>query len=139
VSFEATHHGPSELKVPVWFVEIGSSESCWTDKEAGEAVSEAIWASVNSPSTGKSAVAFGGGHYAPTHSKVCLEQDIAIGHIIPKYAINEVDEWMVRQILQKTYGGAEVGVIDWKGLPGPQRKRLLSTLNELGITDVIKV
>ena len=42
VSFEATHHGPTGLDVPVTFVEIGSATSEWRDPKAGEAVARAI-------------------------------------------------------------------------------------------------
>jgi len=31
VSLEATHHGPTQLNVPVWFVEIGGLEKYWKD------------------------------------------------------------------------------------------------------------
>jgi D-aminoacyl-tRNA deacylase len=37
VSYECTHHGPS-LTVPTMFVELGSSETQWSDVSAAEAV-----------------------------------------------------------------------------------------------------
>ncbi|RLI30150.1 MAG: hypothetical protein DRO46_01165, partial [Candidatus Hecatellales archaeon] len=62
VSLEATHHGPVSLPIPVWFVEIGSSLSQWSDDRAGEAAAKALWASVNESSEAVPAVGFGGGH-----------------------------------------------------------------------------
>ena len=35
VSYEVTHHGPTGLRLPSFFVEIGSTEQEWTDPAAG--------------------------------------------------------------------------------------------------------
>ncbi len=36
VSYEVTHHGPTGLSLPSFFVEIGSTEKEWTDPVAGQ-------------------------------------------------------------------------------------------------------
>jgi D-aminoacyl-tRNA deacylase len=140
VSLEATHHGPTGLKKPVWFVEIGSGLERWTDWEAGRAVAEALWASVTDSPKGKAAVGFGGGHYAPKHSKVTLEGGYVVGHIFPKYALSSgLDRELIVQAFHKIYGGCSVAVIDWKGLQGEVRKNLLSLLEGLGVEEVVRV
>jgi len=42
VSYEVTHHGPTTLVHPSFFVEIGSTEKEWGDPVAGRAVAEAV-------------------------------------------------------------------------------------------------
>jgi len=139
VSLEATHHGPTSLTKPVWFVEIGSSLEQWRNEEAGRAVAEALWASVEGQPEGRAAVGFGGGHYAPKHSRVTLEGEYAVGHIFPKYALtSKPDRRLVEQAFEKTLGGCRVAVVDWKGLPGEVRRSLLGLLEELGV-EVVRV
>jgi len=138
ISLEVTHHGPTEMSVPVTFVEIGSSEKQWTDVKAGEAVAEAIWTAVRSPSKNPSAVGFGAGHYAPSHTKVTMERDLAIGHIIPKYVLENMDAEMVKIVFQKTWGGCNRAVLDWKGIRGENRRKLLEGLKEMRI-EVLRV
>lgn len=138
ISLEVTHHGPTEMRVPATFVEIGSSEAQWTDPNAGEAVAEAIWTAITSPSKSPSAVGFGAGHYAPTHTRVTLERDIAVGHIMPKYALEKMDAEMVKMCFRKTWGGCKHAVIDWKGIRGQTRSAVLEILKEMSI-EVLRV
>jgi D-aminoacyl-tRNA deacylase len=138
ISLEATHHGPTELKIPVWFVEIGSSEKYWVDIEVGEVVAEAIWASVTEEAIGSGAVGFGGGHYSPRHTSFCLEEKkVAVGHIIPKYMIDSVDSEIISLAFKRSVGHCATAIIDWKGLRGDQRSNLLKILKDLRI-EVVK-
>jgi D-aminoacyl-tRNA deacylase len=140
VSLEATHHGPTSLERPVWFIEIGSSLEQWVNTEAGRAAAEALWLSLTGFPGGTAAVGFGGGHYAPKHSRVSLEGKYVVGHIFPKYALaSGLDEELIAQAFHKTYGGCEVAVIDWKGLQGGVRRSLLSLLEGLRIREVVRV
>jgi D-aminoacyl-tRNA deacylase len=139
VSLEATHHGPTELKVPTWFVEIGSSERFWKSEEAGVAIADAIWASLNQPLKGKSAVGFGGGHYAPKHTELCIRGDLAIGHIFPKYVIKDLKREVIEQAFEKTVKDCRVAVIDWKGIRGSERRKLIQMLEELSVEEIIRI
>ncbi|MEM3736745.1 MAG: D-aminoacyl-tRNA deacylase [Candidatus Bathyarchaeia archaeon] len=139
VSLEATHHGPTSLTMPVWFVEIGGSDRYWCDSEAGMIAAEAIWASLKEPPEGRGCVGFGGGHYAPRHTAICLESDLAIGHIVPKYLLDLVTDAIIAEALSKTLGGCSAAVIDWKGFKGSQRSRILGALSKRGVVEVIKV
>ncbi len=61
VTIEATHHGPTSLKRPVLFVELGSSERQWGDSHAAEVIADALMSSLASnKSWEKVAIAFGG-------------------------------------------------------------------------------
>ncbi|HUK93306.1 MAG TPA: D-aminoacyl-tRNA deacylase, partial [Methanomicrobiales archaeon] len=57
VSYEVTHHGPTELTTPSFFVEIGSTATEWSDPRAGGAVAESILAA--HPANAISLVGFG--------------------------------------------------------------------------------
>ena len=138
VSLEVTHHGPTELMVPVMFVEIGSSESQWTDEKAGYAVAKAIWAGGTKPVDSQGCVGFGGGHYATKHTKITLEEDVAVGHIFSKYAFIEgFEPRLIEESFRKTYGGCKLAAIDWKGVRGDSRRRLIEVLTDMNI-DIIR-
>jgi D-tyrosyl-tRNA(Tyr) deacylase len=139
VSLEATHHGPTSLPVPVWFVEIGSSLNQWGNSEAGAAAAKAIWHSVTLEPLGVGAVGFGGSHYAPKHTKVSLKGKYVVGHIFPKYVLDvEIDVEVLRQALKKTEK-FNAAVVDWKGVKGETRRRLLKALKGLGVKEIVRV
>ncbi len=138
VSLEATHHGPTELGVPTLFVEIGSTEKEWNDAQAAIAVAEAIWRAATEPVSGKNTVGFGGGHYCSKQSLAIRRDGYAFSHILSKYFFEEYDEEIVRMAFNRTRGECHVAVIDWKGIRGPDRSKLLETLKTMG-TDVVRV
>jgi len=138
VSLEATHHGPTELEVPVLFVEIGSKREQWLSPKAGEAAASAALKAATMREKGKSAVGFGGGHYSPKHTTLVVKEDFAIGHILPEYFFDDYDPYVVDQAFMKTLGGCGTAVIDWKGLKSGDRKTLVSTLRRTGI-EVVRV
>ncbi len=122
VSLEATHHGPTELKKPVLFVEVGSTEGEWRDPVAVSVVARAALRAAENRAEFERAVGIGGSHYAPLHTRVALESGIAIGHIIPAYAIDDLDGQIFEQAMEKT--GASFGYLDWKGMRKHQRVRV---------------
>src|SRR2546426_9677546 len=61
VTMEATHHGPTNLSMPVCFVEIGSREKECTDPVLGEITANALMAAVSKvEGIHPTAVGFGG-------------------------------------------------------------------------------
>jgi len=131
VSLEATHHGPTKLKVPVTFVEMGSSLQQWKDEKAAEAVARAIMEATTSRVKGRQAIGFGGPHYAPRHTEIVLRTDVCVGHIIPKYA--KVDETLVEKAMKATDGGVELFALDWKGLDADARAKILNLAKKFGV------
>lgn len=138
VTLEATHHGPTELGVPTLFVEIGSTDKEWNDSEAASAASDAIWKAATEPLPGKTAVGFGGGHYCNKQSNAIRKDGYAFGHIFSKYFFEEYDEKMVRMAFDRTQGECRAAVVDWKGVRGPERAKLLGTLKEMEI-EIVRV
>lgn len=130
VSLECTHHGPY-LEKPCCFVEIGSSEEEWCDKNAAiivaQAVKEAITTDINP--NWISCIGIGGPHYCPNFNKVQASKKYALGHIIPEYALPLTKE-MLKEAIEKTLPQPEFAVLDWKGLPGKKERENILALIE---------
>ena len=93
VSYEVTHHGPTELATPSFFVEIGSTDSEWSDPRAGRAVAESILAA--HPVDGINLVGFGGNHYAARETEIACTSRGAFGHIAHSREVGALDTEMV--------------------------------------------
>jgi D-aminoacyl-tRNA deacylase len=136
-TLECTHHGPY-LETPCLFIEIGSNETNWQDKEAGLAIANTIKQAisrVNSSDTRyKTAIAIGGPHYCPNFNKIQLNSQYAISHIIPEYAL-PLEESMLDEAINKTQEKIDSVLIDWKGLgKSEQKQKILSLLNQKGLS-----
>jgi D-aminoacyl-tRNA deacylase len=131
VSMEATHHGPTGLKKPVLFVEVGSTEVEWQDEGAVEVVAKAALKATENKEEFMKAIGIGGNHYAPVHTKAIFNTDIAIGHIIPTYAISKIEKEEFSQAIEKT--GAEFGFLDWKGMRKEHKDRMKDFARECGL------
>jgi len=128
VSIESTHHGPSDLKTPSLFVEIGSSEKEWVDLLAGRIVANAILM-LDSDDV-PVAIGFGGNHYAPRQTKLMEDTEITFGHIFPTYKLDELDEVIIRQAFERSC--ADFAYLDRKSMSAKQRNRLISIIEGLG-------
>jgi D-aminoacyl-tRNA deacylase len=138
VTLEATHHGPTELGVPTLFVELGSTEKEWADSQAAAVASEAIWKAATSPVSGTPAVGFGGGHYCNKQCVALRRDGYAFSHILSKYFFEDYDEQIVKMAFERTLGGCRTAIVDWKGVRGSDRPRLIETLKQMGV-EVVRV
>ena len=134
VSYECTHHGPS-LNMPTMFAELGSSPKQWNDLKAAEAVAHATMKAISKfdKSHAKAVLGVGGLHYNNKFTRIALESEMAFGHIIPKYAISYIDVEILRQCVDKTLEKVEFVVLDWKGIKGEHKSKLVEMLEEIGI------
>jgi len=135
VSYECTHHGPS-LNVPTMFAELGSSPKQWNDMKAAEAVAHATMKAISKfgESKATAVVGIGGPHYNAKFTRIALENETAFGHMIPKYAIPYVDTETLRQCIEKTQEKVESAILDWKGITGKYKPKLIAMLNEIGVS-----
>ncbi len=114
VSYEATHHSPTNLTKPIMFVEIGSTEKEWNDSKAIEAIARSIIDFLNNPSIEcVSCIGLGGGHYADRFTRRALESNYAFGHIIPNYEFSKLTKEVIQQAIDKTIG-IKKAVLDTK-------------------------
>lgn len=131
IGMEVTHHSPT-IDFPVIFVEVGSTEKQWNDLAACEAAADVICKLIETPEKVPVAIGFGGGHYCPHFNKKLSE--IAFGHLCPKYAADEIDEEMVLRAFNRTAPKPEFALVEWKGLAGAQRKKIIEILDKNNIS-----
>ena len=133
VSYECTHHGPS-LNIPTMFTELGSSPKEWKDLKAAEAVAHATMAAVSKRSSYPTVLGIGGPHYNKKFTRIALTTEKAFSHMIPKYAISTVDFEMIKQCAERTVENVTTVILDWKGIKGKDKEKLVEMLNEIGLT-----
>ncbi|MDI3487024.1 MAG: D-aminoacyl-tRNA deacylase [Methanolobus sp.] len=136
VNMESTHHGPTDLKTPMVYAEIGSSEKQWNDSEAGNIASKVIINAVKEfislEECGEYipvAVGFGGGHYASRQTELILDSEVTFGHNFPDYQLAFVDKKMIIQAFEKSC--ADFAYFDKKSMSAKERERLSALMNEL--------
>ena len=132
VSYEVTHHGPTELGTPSLFVEVGSTEKEWEDKAAGAAVATSVLSA--DPVDCIPLIGFGGTHYAARQTHISLNSRGAFGHIVHTRDVPSIDAAMVGRLLEKT--GAVAAYVDRKAIPKKDLARLESILAERGIRTI---
>ena len=111
------HYGPTSFSKPVLFVEIGSSETQWQDHIAISTVCEAIvWTIERESSARKIAIGFGGTHYSEKFTKIITDSDYALGAIIPKYALPNLDQSILNQMITKSLEKVTHTIVDWKSI-----------------------
>ncbi len=195
-TLEATHHGPY-MEKPVLFVELGSNEKHWKDKNSGFLIAKSLmealegfngFASINNECNEKnnndiinnnsinnenninnkriiinnknsveinenknsdeskmnnngknknklmnednsyeSVFVVGGSHYNHVANKAMLQSNLAVGHICAKYNLENLDENLLMQAMEKC--NAKLVLLDWKGL-GKEKKRIIRLLED---------
>jgi D-aminoacyl-tRNA deacylase len=129
VSYEVTHHGPSEISTPSLFVEIGSTEKEWTDEEAGRAVALSVL-EATLPDT-IPVVGIGGTHYARRETEIALQSRAAFGHIVHSRDAGLVDAAMLGLLAEKS--GARAVYLDRKALTPQENERLSDIIRQAGL------
>jgi len=132
ISLEATHHGPL-IKKPVVFIEIGSTENEWKKKKAGDIIAKTIIETIKNyeKKDYETVIGFGGMHYCAGFNKIELATNIALSHICPKYIIENIDEEIVKKMINSTYERVDYALIDWKGTNSVQRYKIVKILENL--------
>ncbi|MHA2600656.1 MAG: D-aminoacyl-tRNA deacylase [Candidatus Thorarchaeota archaeon SMTZ1-83] len=130
VTLEVTHHGPTSMNTPLLFIELGSDEEHWLDIDGAKAVAAAAMDCIRAPAEHEASIGFGGTHYASKFSKLVLERGARIGHIAPKYALDEMNPSLVHQMISRSREKVTRAIIDWKGTNAEQKGELLPILEE---------
>jgi len=137
ITLEATHHGPTALDKPVLFIEIGTTEKEWNDKELCENIAKIV-IDVMSDQTKRNLVAicFGGTHYPEKFTKVLLEDKYALGTIMPKHDLEFLDQKLFSHIIKRN-NEAKFALLDWSGL-GKHKHKVLDFVESTDL-EVIKI
>lgn len=132
ITIEATHHGPTALNKPALFIEIGTSEKQWTDESLCNSIAKIVQGVMNNEiSPSPVAICFGGTHYPERFTKELLEGKFSLGTVMPKHALDFLDESLFEHILKRNMQ-ATAALLDWDGL-GPNKQKVV---NLLGKTDL---
>ena len=133
VSFEVTHHGPY-LETPTYFIEIGSDETHWGDVHAAEILGRVI-EDVQDDGGYVQAIGVGGGHYAPRFTEMVLGYRIDIGHMVPGYQLEGMDDDTVCDYMRKASeatGGTKCVYLHRKAFKKSEQHRIEDLIGSLG-------
>lgn len=131
-SLEADHHGPT-CNVPIIFVEIGTSENEWNDRAAVSAIASAIANAIKRDEKFETFFGVGGGHYAKDFTQMILETELAVGHIAPKYVLDEMDGEMFLQGIERTVEKVSKIIILKKEASSSHKRKLIELAEKHGI------
>ena len=138
LSYEVTHHGPTDLKTPSLFVEIGSTIDEWQDEAAGELVAGAVLDALSLDNDSLSDVirliGLVGTHYAARQTEISLDSKGAFGHIAHTREIAGITVSSIEHMIEKTH--ADAVYIDRKALNAQELKRLESVIKESVYADI---
>jgi D-aminoacyl-tRNA deacylase len=129
---ECTHHGPY-IEKPCFFIEIGSTEEEWKNKDAAKIIVTTILHLLeHKPKQHRTALGIGGLHTTPNFKKIILNSGIAIGHVCPKYMLEFLDKELIERSLERTFSKADLIILDWKGL-GEHKQKITEILKEIDV------
>lgn len=135
ITLEVTHHGPL-IKIPCCFIELGSTEKQWGNKNAARIVAKTILSLEKYQENPNwiPSIGIGGPHYAPNFNKIQLSSNYALSHIIPEYSF-PITGSMIKEAEQKTIEQIKEVLIDWKGCgKSEDRTKMLAILKDLGFS-----
>lgn len=133
VSYEITHHGPTSIHAPYFFVEVGSTETEWKNTEAVRVAAKSVLMADPEEEI-IPLIGFGGTHYAVRQTAIALETRGAFGHMMHTRNIAEIDTDMIRQMITKS--GAIAAHIDKKAMSNSDAAHIAGLLAGLGIPEV---
>ena len=134
VSYEITHHGPTDFPAPTFFVEVGSTEKEWNDERAYTAAAKSVLYAKPADDV-IPIIGFGGTHYAVRQSVIGQETKGALGHMMHTRDVGSVKSVMVAQMRDKS-GGAVAAHVDRKALSKMEIANITGILDELGIPEI---
>jgi D-aminoacyl-tRNA deacylase len=134
VTYESTHHGPW-MSFPTLWVEIGSEDKWYNDRQGGQVVAAAITDVLAGEGRckGPVLVGVGGGHYVPRATDIALAGKADFGHFLPSHFVDAAagPEALSRAVAATP--GCEGVHVHHKGLKGPQRTAVSGWLGALGV------
>ena len=137
ITIEATHHGPTNLNKPCIFIEIGTTQAQWNDKDLCNSVAQIVKQTIEQPPTNfPFAICFGGTHYSEKFTQQVINGKFALGTVVPKHAVELLDEELFQHIIERNTG-AEAALLDWNSL-GKNKQKIMELLSTTKL-EVIKI
>lgn len=134
VSYEITHHGPTTMPAPYFFVEVGSTEAEWRNPVAVRSAAQSVLMADPAAGVVIPLIGFGGTHYAVRQTAIALETNGAFGHMMHTRNVAGVDASMIAQMIEKS--GAIAAHIDRKAISKAEAAHLDQLLSGLGISEI---
>ena len=91
---------------------------------------------VNTISENPVAICFGGTHYPLKFTNELLVGKFALGTVMPKHALDNLDEKLFSHIISQNKL-AKFALLDWRGL-GPNKQKILDLLKSTSL-EIIKL
>lgn len=137
IVIEATHHGPTSLKKPVLFVELGSSERQWADCNAAMVICDSLLKVLDNgiEHCERVGIALGSTHYPSKFNRLLIDSDFGLAAIASKHNLEAIDEAMLGQMITKSVEPVTQIVIDIKGL-GSQKERIMKMVEKTSLNIV---
>jgi D-aminoacyl-tRNA deacylase len=134
IVIEATHHGPTSLKKPLLFVELGSSEKQWKDENAARLICRVVLEVIQAGPgrCSKAALALGGTHYPEKFTRLLLDSEYGLAAVASKHNLKFIDQEMLEQMQLKTVERVSTIILDGKGL-GRDRERIVALADNSGL------
>lgn len=138
ITIEASHHGPTSLKKPVLFAELGSSESEWSDENAAFVICNVLLSLLDGgfDRCENVGIALGGTHYPVKFNKLLLESGFGLAAVASKHNLEAIDQDVMDQMISKSVERVKKVVVDTKGL-GSQKDRVMKMVDKTGLEIVI--
>jgi D-aminoacyl-tRNA deacylase len=137
ITIEATHHGPTSLKKPTLFIEIGSTAKQWVDKHAASIVCDTLISLLtrkknNNTNCTSVGIALGGTHYPTKFNQLLLDSDFGLAAVAAKHNLTTIDESMMQQMISKSVEKVTYAIVDRKGL-GKEKHRIMRLVDQKGL------
>jgi len=139
ITLEASHHGPTSLKKPTVFIEIGSTDREWSDEVAVETLCKALLKVISQKPNKceKVAIALGGNHYPSKFNRILLESEFGLASIVARHNLRHLDRTMISEMKFKSTEKVSYAIYDSKGM-GIEKNRVLRLLEDTGL-ELIRV
>lgn len=133
LTIESSHHGPTSSSNPILFIEIGSSEEEWNNKETAKMVCECLIQTIKNANKKAKveeleiAIGLGGNHYPQKFNNLILTSNVAFASIASKHNLRFINNEILKQMWKKSIEKVTSIYIDKKGM-GSEKDRILSLL-----------
>lgn len=134
IVIEATHHGPTSLKKPVLFIELGSTKEQWANRHTASVMCETLLGILGNrlERCKMVGIALGGTHYPTKFNKLLLESEFGLAAVASKHNLEAINEQMLNQMIEKSVEKVTHIIVDSKGL-GSHKERILNMAEEAGL------
>lgn len=136
ITYEVDHHGPFFDK-PVMFVELGSDERYWKNRDAAKIIANSVLNAIDNKEEYDTYFGIDGTHYVPKLTRYSLDKNIAFSHLLAKYQNDGFKDNMFIQALELSVEKVEGIIMVKKGVTPTQREFIKNFSEKYGVNLII--